>query len=56
MPLIRSHDRYDYWPITEPVPFRWPEGAGLAVYIALNIEQYSFGDGILDELVEAGGD
>jgi peptidoglycan/xylan/chitin deacetylase (PgdA/CDA1 family) len=53
--LIRRHDRYDYWPINEPAPFHWPEGQGLAVYVALNIEQYSFGDGVLDELVPSGG-
>ena len=52
---IRHHDRYDYWPITEAAPFRWPAGDGLAVHIALNLEQYSFGDGMLDELVQAGG-
>jgi allantoinase len=52
---IRHHDRYDYWPITEPAPFRWPEGDGLAMHVALNLEQYSFGEGMLDELVEAGG-
>lgn len=52
---IRRHDRYGYWPITEPAPFRWPEGRRLAVYIALNLEQYSFGEGMLDELVPAGG-
>ncbi|MEZ5863753.1 MAG: hypothetical protein R3D25_06650 [Geminicoccaceae bacterium] len=52
---IKGHDRYAYWPITEPAPFRWPEGGGLAVYVALNLEQYSFGDGMLDELVAGGG-
>ena len=52
---IRAHDRYNYWPITERAPFRWPEGGGLAVYIALNLEQYSFGEGVLDELVPSGG-
>lgn len=55
MSPIRVHGRYDYRPITEPVPFRWPEGRGLALYVALNLEQYSFGDGVLDELVPAGG-
>lgn len=52
---IRNNDRYIYWPITEPAPFRWPQGGGLAVYVALNLEQYSFGDGMLDELVASGG-
>lgn len=52
-PLAR-HDRYPYRPISQPAPFRWPEGRGLAVMIALNLEAYAFGEGILDELVPAG--
>jgi allantoinase len=48
---LRQHGRYPYWPITQAPPFRWPQGEGLAVYIALNIEAYAFGDGMLDELV-----
>ena len=48
---LRQHGRYPYWPITQPPPFRWPQGEGLAVYMALNLEAYSFGDGMLDEIV-----
>ena len=48
---LRQHGRYPYWPITEAPPFRWPKGEGLAVYIALNLEAYGFGEGMLDELV-----
>jgi peptidoglycan/xylan/chitin deacetylase (PgdA/CDA1 family) len=48
---MRHHGRYPYWPITEKPPFRWPHGEGLAVYIALNLEVYGFGEGMLDELV-----
>jgi allantoinase len=48
---LREHGRYAFWPITKAPPFRWPEGRGLAVYVALNLEHYSFGDGIIDELV-----
>jgi len=48
---LRQHGRYPYWPITEPPPFRWPQGEGLAVYVALNLEAYGFGEGMLDELV-----
>jgi allantoinase len=50
---LRQHGRYPYWPITSAPPFRWPRGEGLAVYIALNLEVYAFGDGIIDELVPA---
>ena len=48
---LRRHGRYPYWPITQAPPFRWPQGEGLAVYVALNLEAYSFGDGMLDEIV-----
>ena len=48
---LRQHGRYPYWPITQPPPFRWPQGEGLAVYVALNLEAYAFGDGMLDEIV-----
>jgi allantoinase len=48
---LRQHNRYPYWPITQAPPFRWPHGNGLAVYIALNLEAYAFGEGMLDELV-----
>jgi allantoinase len=48
---LRDHGRYPYRPITEPPPFRWPQGEGLACFFALNLEAYSFGEGILDEIV-----
>ena len=48
---LRQHGRYPYWPIIEKPPFRWPQGEGLSVYIALNLEAYAFGEGMLDELV-----
>jgi peptidoglycan/xylan/chitin deacetylase (PgdA/CDA1 family) len=51
MTILRQHNRYPYWPITQAPPFRWPQGNGLAVYIALNLEAYAFGEGMLDELV-----
>ena len=51
MDTLRQHGRYPYWPITAKPPFRWPHGEGLAVYIALNLEAYAFGEGMLDELV-----
>jgi len=50
---IKPHGRYEYRPITENPPYRWPAGRGLAVFFALNLEAYSFGEGILDEIVPA---
>jgi peptidoglycan/xylan/chitin deacetylase (PgdA/CDA1 family) len=50
---LAGHGRYPYRPITDPAPFRWPQGRGLALYVALNLEAYAFGEGMLDELVPA---
>jgi allantoinase len=52
---LRSHGRYDYSPITAASAYRWPNGAGLAVYIALNLEHFSFGEGLGAQLVPSGG-
>ena len=41
----------DYTPITERCTGRWPNGRGLAVYVALNLEQYAFGEGLVEDLV-----
>lgn len=45
MPLTR-HNRYDYAPITERYDFSWPGNRRLAFYIALNVEHFSFGEGL----------
>lgn len=43
---ILHHDRYDYSPIIERPDFSWPEGKRLAAYVALNVEHFSFGEGL----------
>jgi allantoinase len=48
---LRSHGRYEYAPITRRARFDWPEGKRLAVYVALNLEHYAFGEGLTEELV-----
>ena len=53
--MLRSHDRYAYSPITQRAPFTWPGGKRLAIYIALNVEHYAFGEGLTEELVPALG-
>ena len=40
------HGRFDYVPITRRPDYRWPNGAGLAVYIGFNIEHFAFGEGL----------
>ncbi len=48
---LAMHGRYDFVPITQRQSFRWPNGAKLAVYFALGIERYSFGEGMTEDLV-----
>ncbi len=43
--MVRTHGRYGYSNITTRQPYDWPNGTRLAVYIALNIEQFSFEEG-----------
>ena len=40
------HDRYDYSPIIERRDFSWPDGKRLAVFLALNVEHFAFGEGM----------
>lgn len=49
--MLRSHSRYAYSAITRRAPFEWPGGQRLAVYLALNLEHYAFGEGLVEELV-----
>lgn len=44
-PMLRGHGRYDYSPIGERADYDWPDGRRLAVYVALNVEVFSFGEG-----------
>ena len=43
---LPSHGRFDYQPITQRQPYRWPGGAGLAVYLGFNLEHFAFGEGL----------
>lgn len=44
--MLRTHGRYTYSPITRRAPYAWPDGARLAVYFAINVEQFPFGEGL----------
>lgn len=48
---LRRHGRYPYRAITERADFSWPDGQRLAVFIALNLERYAFGEGLTEDLV-----
>jgi peptidoglycan/xylan/chitin deacetylase (PgdA/CDA1 family) len=44
--LLPDHGRFDYLPITRRPLYRWPGGAGLAVYLGFNLEHFAFGEGL----------
>src|SRR6188508_159094 len=48
------HGRYDYSPITGRPTYDWPGGKRLAIYIGLNLEWFSFGEGLGAELAPGG--
>jgi allantoinase len=43
---IKTHGRFDYLAIGHRADYAWPGGKRLAVYIGLNLEHFSFGDGL----------
>jgi allantoinase len=43
---LPTHGRFDYQPITRRAAYRWPGGAGLAVYLGFNLEHFAFGEGL----------
>lgn len=43
---LPDHGRFDYRPITRRPAYRWPGGAGLAVYLGFNVEHFAFGEGL----------
>ena len=49
-----SHGRYGYQPINARPDFCWPGGKRLAVYVALGVECYAFGEGMTENLVPGG--
>jgi peptidoglycan/xylan/chitin deacetylase (PgdA/CDA1 family) len=53
-PFIRPHGRYGYSAIVHRKPFTWPGDKRLAVYVGLNLEHFSFGEGHGAELCPGG--
>jgi len=43
---LPAHGRYDFSPIPERPRYEWPGGKRLALYVALNVEHYAFGQGL----------
>jgi len=54
MSPARTHSRYAYSPITARPVYDWPGGKRLAIYIALNLEWFSFGEGLGAEFAPSG--
>ena len=48
---LRHHGRYPFQGIAARPPSAWPGGARIACYVALNLEQYAFGEGLVEDLV-----
>ena len=48
--MLPRQTRYAYSPITRRPDYTWPGGKRLAVYLALGIEEYVFGDGLTEDL------
>ena len=48
--MLKSHGRYDYVPIKGRPVYDWPNGKRLAVYVALNVEVFPFGEGMGPDL------
>ena len=51
-----DHGRYPYSALPDRPVFDWPGGKRLAVYFALNLETFSFGEGLGAKLVPAMGE
>ena len=43
---VPPDNRFDYSAIHQRKTYRWPGGAGLAVYLGFNIEHFAFGEGM----------
>lgn len=52
---LRHPGRFDDTPLPARPPVLWPGGAKLAVYVALNLESYSFGEGLSEDIVPGSG-
>ena len=48
---LPTHGRFDYQAINRRTPYRWPNGAGLAVYLGFNLEHFAFGGGLWGQVL-----
>ena len=52
--MLKHHDRFPYHPWVGRPRWSWPNGAKLALYLGVNREHFSFGEGLGAELVPGG--
>jgi allantoinase len=52
--MLKHHGRYEYSPIVKRPAYKWPGGKTLAVYVALNLDVFSFGEGPGAKLAPSG--
>ncbi len=52
---LRHPGRFGDTPIVTRPPGSWPGGRALAVYVALNLEAYAFGEGLSEDIVPGSG-
>ena len=43
--MLKTHGRYDYSSLPNRAQYEWPNGTKFAVYVAMNIEAFSYGEG-----------
>ncbi len=53
--MLPTHGRYGYSPITRRPDYAWRNGARLAVYVALGIEEYAFGGELTEDILAGAG-
>jgi peptidoglycan/xylan/chitin deacetylase (PgdA/CDA1 family) len=51
--MLKTHGRYDYSAITRRADYSWPAGKRLAVHFCLNVEHFSFGEGLGNDYAAA---
>jgi hypothetical protein len=49
--MLSYHDRCAYSAIVDRPVYDWPNGTRLAVYIAINVEHFPFGEGEGGQLI-----
>jgi len=52
--MLKSNGRFAYQSINSRADYSWPDAKRLAVYVGLNLEHFSFGEGLGGELAPGG--